>query len=263
VLPLTGGSPLGEGGVAATLVWFGVVVAYSLFWFLLATFVVAQGWTSATNAFALALAWLALVILTPSAISAGIEAAYPTPSRIGYIETLREESAVIRRDREQVAEEFFATHPGLRPAGEEQAKEANYYIRGVEIDRRLHDVEAQFDQQLRRQQDLGESLKFTSPAVLAHSAFLDLAGSGLVQQRRFLEQVAGYHEALKDYFLPKIIKGEYDFHGYREFPRFDYRRAEANDLDASLAALGALLAQGLPLGLLGFWRLRKYPVVSV
>lgn len=255
------GALANDGAVVAMLAFAGVVLVYSLFWFLLAVFVVAQGWTSATNAFALAMIWLVLVALAPSAMSLGVESAYPTPSRLDYIETLRDESAAIRRDRQQIADAFFADHPGLRPAADDKAKEANYFIRVLEIGRRLQAVEARFDEQLRLQQDLGERLKFLSPATLAHSAFVDLAGSGLAQQRRFLDQVASHHRELTDYFFPMIIRGDYDFHGYDEVPRFRYRSAESLDLDACLAALGALIAQAAPLGLLGFLRLRKYPVV--
>jgi hypothetical protein len=182
--------------------------------------------------------------------------------RASFSSTLRDESAAIRRDRHQIADAFFADHPGLRPAADDKAKEANYFIRLLEIGRRLQTVEARFDGQLRLQQDLGERLKFLSPATLAHSAFVDLAGSGLSQQRRFLDQVASHHRELTDYFFPMIIRGDYDFHGYDAFPRFRYRSAETLDLDACLAALGALLAQAAPLGLLGFSRLRKYPVTT-
>jgi hypothetical protein len=91
-----------------------------------------------------------------------------SPLRASFSSTLRDESAAIRRDRQQIADAFFADHPGLGPAADDKAKEANYFIRPLEIGRRLQTVEARFDGQLRLQRDRAGR----EPPSRAHRLFL-------------------------------------------------------------------------------------------
>ncbi len=246
---------------AQLLSWSGVVIAYTVFWFLLGMLIVSYGWKSATNALALAALWLVLVIVVPAGVNLWIRTAYPLPSRIDYIKTMRDANDQILADEAQIAERFFADHPELRPQEntEDVQRVTTRVLSGVELDRRLQAVEADFATQLERQQDLAERLKFLSPALLVHSAFLDLTGTGLARHRQFMAQVDTYHAKLKDYFNPKLIKGEFIFTGFDEFPRFQYREETASDLRPRIAAdtLG-LLVPALVMALIASITLRNY-----
>jgi ABC-2 type transport system permease protein len=256
------GLPIGAPGVwSRWLAWFGVVVAYGAFWFLLGTSVVSRGWTSATNTLVLAGLWLVLVVLIPAGVGTWVTTAYPPPSRIEYIETLRDTDDAIDRETDRLTERFFTDHPELR--SEAGAEEAGWHIGGLERDRRLKAVEGEFTAQLERQQDLAERLKFLSPALLVHSALLDLTGTGLARHRQFLAQVDRYHGALQAYFAAKLIRGDYAFTGFDEYPRFEYREEPEGDLALRLAAdLFGLLIPALVMALAGSPGLRRYSVMA-
>lgn len=243
-------------------VWFGIVIAYSLFWFLLGVLVISRGWRSATNALVLAGMWILFVVLFPIAVNAWVTSAYPLPSRIEFIRTLRDTKQDVRKDRDQITEQFFVDHPELRPQAADDKKAAGAPAMRREIDRRLRAEEEAFREQLQRQQDLAERLKFLSPALLVHSAFLDLAGTGLAGHREFLSQVESYHGELEAYFTPKLVKQEYDFAGYDEFPRFKYQPPGPEGLQAALVSLVVLTALALALALASLPGLRRYPIVE-
>ncbi|MGH8650767.1 MAG: DUF3526 domain-containing protein [Gammaproteobacteria bacterium] len=242
--------------------WFGVVAAYAIFWFFLAMLVIAYGGRSATNALALAALWLVAVVLVPAGVNLWITTAYPLPSRTDYVKTLRDTGDEIYEQETQITERFFADHPELKPQKAEEG-EAGWVIGEMERDRRLQAVESAFTGQLQRQQDLAEQLKFLSPALLVHSAFLDLSGTGMARHRQFLAQVDTYHAELQGYFNPKLIKGEYAFSSYDAVPRFRYREEPARDQAQRLGAdMLGLLIPALLTALLAGLALRRYPVVS-
>ncbi|HTV31561.1 MAG TPA: DUF3526 domain-containing protein [Methylocella sp.] len=244
------------------LVWLGVVVAYSLFWFLLCVFIISWGWKSATNALALAGCWLLVVVLVPAGVSTWITAAYPLPSRVEFIKTMRDNQENAWKDPSQFIEKFLIDHPQLRPQVKDNGSWASWSIMNREINRQIQVVETEFAMQLQRQQHFVEWLKFLSPALLVHSAFLDLTGTGIASQREFLSQVDLYHAELEDYFITKLIRKEIDFTGYDEFPRFHYKNISSEKLQASFVTCAALAGQAFVLAVLGLPRLRRYPIVE-
>jgi ABC-2 type transport system permease protein len=257
------GVRLSEPWVATQLLtWFTVVVAYSLFWFLLSVFIISWSWRSATNALALAGCWLLLVVLVPAGVSAWITAAYPLPSRVEFIKTMRDTQQNAWKDPGQFTEQFFVDHPNLRPQVKDDERAAAWPLMDRAINRQLQAIEAEFAGQLQRQQNLAERLKFVSPALLIHSAMLDLTGTGITRQREFLLQVDVYHTELENYFIPKLVRKEYDFTGYDEFPRFHYQNPVHEGLQASFVTFAALAGQALVLAMVGLPRLRRYPVAQ-
>lgn len=101
-----------------------------------------------------------------------------------------------------------------------------------------------------------------SPALVVHSALLDLTGTGLAWHRQFLAQVDRYQGALQDYFSPMHVKGDYAFSGFDEY--FQYREEPERDLAQRLAGdLIGLLIPALALALLCSGGLRRYSVVAV
>lgn len=178
------------------------------------------------------------------------------------LKTLRDTGDEIFEQEAQITERFFADHPELRPQKDEESS-AGWVIAEMERDRRLQAVELEFTAQLQKQQDLAEQLKFLSPALLVHSAFLELTGTGLARHRQVLAQVDTYHAELQGYFNPKLIKGEYAFSSYDEVPCFRYREEPTRDQALRLGAdMLGLLIPALLAALLAGVGLRRYPVVS-
>ena len=114
----------GFGAPGRILLWCAAVVAYALFWFVLAAWVNGLRRSSAWNATVLVGAWLVLVVVLPAAINIAAGLLHPLPSRVQMITAQREASneAVNRRsellaryleDHPEMAEGVVADEPGL------------------------------------------------------------------------------------------------------------------------------------------------------
>jgi hypothetical protein len=68
-------------GLLALACWAGLIAAYTLFWFALASLVDALVLSSALGALVLVSSWVVLVLVLPVALSLGAAAASPAPSR--------------------------------------------------------------------------------------------------------------------------------------------------------------------------------------
>ena len=85
--------------LASTAAWItvGIVVLYSLFWFLLALAVNLRNGTSAQNALICIGAWLAFTLVIPALVNMLAQKVHPVPSRAGF-------SNCVARDKKQCGE---------------------------------------------------------------------------------------------------------------------------------------------------------------
>jgi len=221
---------LGAVSGGALFGWLAVAFFYGLFWVGLAVFVASRGANSATNAVVLAGAWLLFTIIVPSAVSVAVKAVYPVPSRMEYIDTQRIVTQEARERQSELLAEFFEDHPELASAETQAAvasgTQANpqliAHLGYLEQERLLEPVRAHYTEQLERQQGLVDALKYLSPAILAQAAFNDLSGTNMERHREFQRQASDYHDALRDFFQPKIIDGG-PFAEFDQVPRFDFQ----------------------------------------
>jgi len=239
--------------------WLAVAFFYGLFWVGLAVFVASRGGGSATNAVILAGAWLLFTIIVPSTVSVAAKAIYPVPSRMAYIDAQRTVTEEASSRQSQLLAEYFEDHPELASAETQAAVVAGTrtnprliaHLGYQEQERLLAPVRARYAEQLEHQQGLVDALKYLSPALLAQAAFNDLSGTSMERHREFQRQAGDFHDALRDFFQPKIIEGE-DFTEYDQVPRFAFKEDAATASHATVQwlvlALGtvALLAASLP-----------------
>ena len=103
-----------------------------------------------------------------------------------------------------------------------------------------------------RQQTAVGQWRFLSPAIAAHEALTDLAGTGYWRHRAFREQVNAFKKSVADFYTPKIHKREtITLADYERMPRFVYQEESSN---AWMGRAGAGLAGMLAFaGLLGAW----------
>jgi len=250
---------LGQVSGAALFGWLAVAFFYGLFWVGLAVFVASRGGGSATNAVVLAGAWLLFTIIVPSTVSVAAKAIYPVPSRMAYIDAQRVVTEEASNRQSQLLAEYFEDHPELASAETQAAVAAGTqanprliaHLGYQEKERLLAPVRARYSEQLERQQGLVDALKYLSPALLAQSAFNELSGTGMERHREFQRQASDFHDALRDFFQPKIIEGE-EFTEYDQVPRFTFREDAATSSHATAQwlvlalATAALLAASLP-----------------
>jgi len=212
---------LGQVSGAALFGWLAVAFFYGLFW---------VGLGSATNAVVLAGAWLLFTIIVPSTVSVAAKAIYPVPSRMAYIDAQRVVTEEARNRQSQLLAEYFEDHPELASAETQAAVAAGTqtnprliaHLGYQEQERLLAPVRARYTEQLERQQGLVDTLKYLSPALLAQAAFNELSGTGMERHREFQRQASDFHDALRDFFQPKIIEGG-DFTEYDQVPRFAFK----------------------------------------
>jgi ABC-2 type transport system permease protein len=118
-----------------------------------------------------------------------------------------------------------------------------------------------YEQQLAAQQQVVNRLRFLSPAILMQDALNDISGTGTPRHRHFMAQVAAYHSAWRDYFVPLIFRRA-QLTSYAELPAFRYSEEPVGAVAGrvSVALIGLAVTAGL-LALFGWRRLQRCPVV--
>lgn len=238
-VPLTGPGALGRIGL-----WILVVVGYGALWFAAAVAANVTPRSSAANAVLLATVWLAVVVVVPAVLNVVAKTVYPVPSRVELITAMRTASNDAAARGAALLAKVYGDHPELAPAQTVDAGEfmSRTYAVQDEVDRQVAPVLAQFDTQTGKQQALAERYRFLSPAVVAHTALSDLAGTGAPRYRDWLEQVLGFHKSWQDFFIPRAFRREWLTRAdFEAIPRYQYRA------EPESAVWGRVLV-----GLLGF-----------
>lgn len=222
-----------------------VAVAYGLFWTALAVAVNVSARTSAGAATALGAAWVLLVVVAPTLLNAAVEGLYPTPSRPELVAESRRLSAETEKRGGELLDSFYRDHPELAPASR-QADLAAVHLRVQdEVGRAIGPVRRRFEDQLSRQQTVVSRWRFLSPAIAAHEALADLAGTGYWRHRAFREQLAAFKESVAAFYGPKVHRRELiTLADINHLPRFTFNEEPAaawsTRVSAGLAGLGGL-----------------------
>ena len=232
----------------------GVVVAYSLFWIALSMAVntVAKGAASAATA--LGSAWVLFVLVAPTLLNVADEATYPTPSRAELVAAARQEALVVEKKARDVANSFYESHPELAPKNRRGMIFSQRLIREQEVFEAVSPTIEKFDSQVEEQQATVAKWRFISPAIAAHEALTDLAGTGYWRYRAFREQVEGYEKAITDHFHDKVHRGDgFTLNDYPLVPQFQFEEPD-NDEWTSRAGVGIAGILGLAV-VFGLWAL--------
>lgn len=240
-----------------------LVAVYGLFWFSLSAFINSFGLGSSTNAVIAAASWLILVLVLPSLLNVVISATYPVSPRSEVVSAIRGVNLDMRRDGEKLLNEFYQDHPELIPKdGTTDTKDfglAFVYIQR-EQKRRVSEVEARFDEQLRKQQSLVRTLRFLSPSVIAFESVNDISGTGLERYSRFRQQTREFDQVWDEYFTVKIFRNELLTVGdFDQLPRFQFREeSQSSLLSRVLVGMLFLLSASTILVFAAFRKLKKY-----
>ncbi len=232
-----------DGALGDLARWTGVLLVYTAFWWGVVALFIARARSSATTALALASAWLLLVIIVPWLLNLIASRLYPLPSRTDYILAMRSAVDVAEERRTELLARYLYDHPELAPKDtpvEQMHYSAMDIASGQEIEARVRPVREQFDRQLAAQQILIDRWQFLSPAILAQQAFNDLAGADRERHRAFLTQVEHYVGALRMFFEPRILSGQFRFEQFDAWPRYVWREPPParRSVDTALRGLG-------------------------
>lgn len=234
-------------------------LVYGAFWMALALLANAARWPSATAAAVLAGAWLVLVVLVPALVHTVAGVWYPPPARATYVAAQREANAEGLRESRQALARFLDHHPDLAPGPE--AGEPTYVMsataRDAAVTEALAPIEATDQARRARRNALIGALSVLSPALLAHDALLETAGTGAGRRAWVEDQVAAFRAAWADHFLPRYF-GDNLFRvaDYDAIPTFTFAEEPAGRIGQRVAVpLGLLLLFAL---VLTAWAARRY-----
>ncbi len=262
---INGGDLSSPSGLARAGLWLAVVLAYGAFWFALAVAVNALGRSSATNALALAAAWLAFVAVVPALVNVLVKTLHPVPSRVELVQAIRNASNEAQSEGSRLRAQYFEDHPELL------GEEANYDEFAIQtlaaqeaVEDSIQGVLQRYETQLRRQQTMVDRLRFLSPAIVTLEALQDVAGTGSARFRHFLDQVDSFHQEWRAYFRPRILLSEpIRKEDLETLPEFEFQEESTRSvaIRATVGLLG-LLAPALIVGWIGRAALRRYPIVG-
>lgn len=266
---LGGGAALAASGMLSRLaLWCTVVIAYGTFWFAAAVAVNALRRSSAVNAVMLLGLWFALVVVTPALVSNVVSVAYPVPSRISLATAVRDAQQQLATrvpSRADALGEFLAEHPQYRARADTADAQTMALANAARLDARLRPVFAVFDRRVRAQQDAADVLRFLSPALAAHGALLDVAGTGNRRWRTFEDTWIAYHARFTAFFFERVVSHRTmtvdDLAAVPAVPTID--EPARTLLAPLLASLAAILLPGLLIGIWGMRRLAHVTTVAI
>jgi len=247
----------GTGGTTLRLtVALAVILAYGLFWVALAVAVNVVARSAASAATSLGAAWVLLVLVAPPLLNVTVETLYPTPSRPELVAAGRKASGEAEKRGGDLLNSFYRDHPELAPPGQQADFAAQHLTVQSEVGRAIEPVRQKFDAQLAQQQTAVGRWRFVSPAIAAHEALTDLAGTGYWRYRAFREQVNAFKQTVADFYTPKIHRRELlTMADYERLPRFSFREEPAGKwLGRAAVGLAGMLALT---GALGAWAWRR------
>ncbi|HKQ79099.1 MAG TPA: DUF3526 domain-containing protein [Blastocatellia bacterium] len=217
--------------------WTVAAMLYGGFWFALAALVNARASSAATNALILAGAWLLFVVLLPSSINAIASAIYPVPSRVEYIQSLREASDGEVAERSKLMAAFYEDHPELAKGTVSRRDEFTLTKEKLNerMAARIRPVTERFERQIENQQRVIGWFRFLTPALLMQESLNDIAGTGQGRYRHFSAQVDRFHQNWKDFFNPFIARRELvACDDFARFPAYNYREEAIESLASRL-----------------------------
>ena len=238
----------GLGSPGRVLLWCAAIVAYSLFWFVLAAWVNTLRRSSAWNATVLVGAWLVLVVVLPAAINIAAGLLHPLPSRVEMITAQREASNEAVNQRSELLARYLEDHPEMAEGvvADEPGLGALAWVATDAVNRRLEEVTSEHDAQRAEQIVLVRRYRFLSPALLAQEVLIDAAGTGDARFAHFQSQVRTFAEQWQEFFVPAILADEQmSASVLPDLPRFRLANEESADVGrraiVPLVVLGGLV----------------------
>ena len=273
---LLGGSILLGTGVLGLIVgieeildrwalWVLVAFAYGAFWVGLCVFVDSRVKVASVSALILAGCWLVLTVVLPALVSFFATTLYPVPSRMEYVTAMRTETTLAQQQGAASLARFFEDHPEIAPVSDDDANFAMLRVaREERIAEQLAPLEARFEAQRARQQLLISRIGYLSPTVLAHQAFMDIAGTGAERYARFMDEAHAFQETWKSHFVPRYFSDvAFMAADYDTLPVFDTsENVDGHVPGRVLPSAVILLLLGLGFLGLGFSRYRRQELIS-
>lgn len=256
--------------VAVRLAWWvGLTITYALFWFSVTAVVSIQGKSSEHNVLVLIGLWVMFSLIVPTLLSVAVNVAYPVPSRVEMINSLRAIQTDVSKEYDASVARYEEEHSAMSGSdGVLNKKDLGAARKRILVQqstaRLTEKLMTQHNDQLMHQQRIVDWLGFSSPAIVMQGGLNDIAGTGNSRFQHFMGQVDRFYTDWQGFFIPRALKNiALTPEDYNNFPRFQYQPQPLSDLNSRLTrTLLGLLIPAILLGYLGARRISHYPVTA-
>lgn len=235
------GASIQTDGLRLLLLMLAVAL-YGLFWFALAIVVSSFGKSSSTNALILASCWLTMVVVVPSALNGVANMMYPLPSRVSYVNALRQAGEDAERRSAQRMAQFYQDHPELAKdtAARDNDFAIEYLLMLEDIAQATKPAREAFNAQREAQRNFIATFQFVSPAIVTQNAMNVIAGASDERYADFIRQAKAFHKVWREHFEPLIYQRK-AFRDYSQIPKFSYQEPSEVELASRVLQLLSLL----------------------
>jgi ABC-2 type transport system permease protein len=148
-------------------------------------------------------------LILPACASAIAEVIYPAPSRIEHLAEARDieiETELVETD---ISKRFVTDHPDMVI---DSASEMPGYVRTAffvtsAVDAATRPVLARFEDAAAKRDEVLSALRYTSPAIIVHGAFNDLAGTSSARHRSYMRQARAHKAAYAEQVAEYVVAG--------------------------------------------------------
>ncbi|WP_221392737.1 DUF3526 domain-containing protein [Dyadobacter sp. NIV53] len=207
-----------------------VILAYHIFWFLLAVLIISLGKSSSFNATALVCIWIFLCILSPGIANVAINRLIQIPEA--------QQTAIKQREgyhekwdmpKKPTMETFYVVYPQYRkyPIPENEYSAGWYYAMQFAGDAESEHSSAGLFEKLAKRQALSETIGHFNPVIAAQQLLNKIANTDLASHVQYLQSVKRHHKQLREYFYPAIFEEKLtenlDWNRYPEYKTIGYQ----------------------------------------
>ncbi len=220
ILAVSVGLSLAMLGLLARLPWrdlcglAGLTALYAAIWFALAFLINLRKGSPAAHGFILVALWAFALLIIPGGSSQLSRSLFPLPSRVSMVNEIRESVAAAEKSNNQVFQQFYQTHPDLKPAAEVSHDSArgwfmNYFAIQAEAWRSIAPLLDTFQRQVEHRGRLVDRLGLLSPAIPFSTGLSQISGTSPAHYLAWQEAVGAYGLQWRAFVFPKVFHDEW------------------------------------------------------
>ena len=248
------------------IIWAFSVLFYGVFWCVIIALAASFNRSGEFNVLTLLGLWVGLTLIIPAAGSSVAEALYPAPSRLAYLAEAREVENEARLSEVDVANEFMLDHPELLVDLESEfpAYVSSAFLVTSTVDEATRPVVAIFEEALSDREKVLNLFSYLSPAVGAHGALNEIAGTSARRHQSYLRQARNFKAHYAGLVGPNVVaKQPISLEFFESLSKFQFVEDPLLDrLNRSIRPIIFLLALSLGMLLIANHRLKSINPIS-
>lgn len=183
-------------------------VLYLLFWVAISFAIMSLQRSSSFNALSLLSVWVLLAIILPAVVNNHVAERYPVPEALGTL--IKQRDGYHSKwdvERKITMEKFYEHYPQFREytVAEDEFSYTWYYAMQQMGDDESREESRSMREKIMLREALSRKFSLAVPTMHTQMLFNDLAGTGLQDHLKFLDQATAFHEKMRLHFYPLIF----------------------------------------------------------